>query len=372
MRTSSTAISDLAAQTESIELEGLPDAELAVAPRSQEEAARILRLASEHGIPTLVWGGGSHQGIGGRVEADLVLSTSRFDQITEWEADDLTLVVEAGLSVSAVEAQLAERGQTALLPEGGDGTVGGVVATGVSGWQRLRYGPTRDRVLEVVLVTGDGRTIRGGGRVVKNVTGYDLPRLAAGSLGSLGIICQVCLKLWPRPDATATVTLDDAEQAVAAYRPLAVIEDASGTRVYLGGHPADVEAQVAELDGQAEPRLVWPESLTDPIKLSLRVPVRLLPEGRSRIPTGWTYQIQHGVGEVLLGCGPDDLQAAEDLRGWAEEVGGSLVIVDAPDEVYAQLDPWGTAPASLDIQRRIVSLFDPMRILNPGRLPGGL
>ena len=122
--------------------------------------------------------------------------------------------------------QLEQRGQTAVLPEDVPGaTVGGVVACGLSGWRRLRYGPTRDRVLETVSVTGDGRVIRGGARLVKNSTGYDLPRLLTGSFGSLGLIVQVCLKLWPEPEEHVTVTIDDPERAAAAYRPLAVIED---------------------------------------------------------------------------------------------------------------------------------------------------
>ncbi|NIR39303.1 MAG: FAD-binding protein, partial [Gemmatimonadetes bacterium] len=93
-------------------------------------------------------------------------------RVVDWQPDDLTVVVEAGVTVGTLESMLAERGQTALLPEWGpEATVGGVVAAGISGYRRARLGPTRDRVLEVTIVTGDGRVVRGGGRVVKNVSG---------------------------------------------------------------------------------------------------------------------------------------------------------------------------------------------------------
>ena len=373
MKTSLPAISELAQKADALDLVGAPEAEFVVAPSSAEETGRVLQVASEQGLQVLIWGGGSHQGIGGRVEADVLLSTSQLSQITEWEADDLTLVTEAGVSVAEIEEKLGERNQTALLPESMESaTVGGIIAAGLSGWQRLRYGPTRDRMLEVVLVTGDGRSVRGGGRVVKNVTGYDLPRLATGSLGSLGVITQVCLKLWPRSETTATVTLDDPDRAGSAHRPLAMIEDQNGLHVYLGGHPEDIDAQVQELGGAAVPELRWPPLLTDPIVMSLRIPPRAIHEGRPRIPDGWNYQIEHGVGQIWLGAERDGFDAAQDLRPWAESIGGSLVLMEAPESVYQQFDPWGSPPASIDIQRRMVAQFDPMRILNRGRLPGGL
>ena len=115
----------------------------------------------------------------------------------------------------------------------GAATVGGVLAAAISGYRRARYGPTRDRILEVTVVTGDGRIVKAGGRVVKNVTGYDLPRLVVGSLGSLGVIVSACLKLWPLPAASATITLDDPVLAGSVYRPLAVLSDLDRTRVFV-------------------------------------------------------------------------------------------------------------------------------------------
>ncbi|MGH8959224.1 MAG: FAD-binding oxidoreductase, partial [Acidimicrobiia bacterium] len=227
-------------------------------PATVEELAQTLARASAEGRTVLVWGGGTHQGYGYPVEPDLVVFTDRLSTIVEWEPDDLTVVVEGGMAVADLEARLADRGQTAVLAEmPGQGSVGGALAAGISGYRRGRFGPTRDRILEVTLVTGDGRVVRAGGRVVKNVTGYDLPRLAVGSFGRLGVIVSVCLKLWPLPPTAATVTLNgDFNGEV--YRPLAVLQEAQGTSVYLSGTEEEVAAQVVRLPGESRPGLIWP------------------------------------------------------------------------------------------------------------------
>ena len=352
----------------------LAAADLVVAPTEPGQVAAVLQLAGEHGAKVLVWGGGTHQGLGGRVDADVVMSTHRLAAVIDHRPDDLTVVVDAGVPIAALEERLAGHAQTAVLTERpGRATVGGAVAAGVSGWRRLRYGPTRERVLEVTLVTGDGRMVRGGGRVVKNVTGYDLPRLATGSFGSLGVIVSVCLKLWPVAPAAATVTVADPEEALArAYRPLAVIEHDGGSRVYLSGFQAEVEAQAETLGGPAEAGLHWPDPLPGPVQLLMRVPPADTRAAVGQVPAGWGYQAAHGVGEVTLSAPDVDDAALASLREWAESRGGVLVVAGAPAELYERFDPWGTPPATLDIQRRIVGAFDPTGTINPGRPAGGL
>jgi glycolate oxidase FAD binding subunit len=226
-------------------------------------------------------------------------------------------------------------------------------------------------MLEVELVTGDGRVVRGGGRVVKNVTGYDLPRLATGSLGALGLIGRVCLKLWPRPTATATVTLSESRSHY-GYRPLAVIEARDEVRVYLSGTPAEVEARSAELGGSRREGLRWPDPPVGPIQLSLRIAPRMVPQALEQVPASWSYQALPGVGEIRIGAGEFEPAGFSDLRRWVEDRGGALVLMEAPRTVYETFDAWGTAPASLELQRRVVARFDPDRVVNPGRLPGGL
>ena len=244
------------------------------------------------------------------------------------------------------------------------------MAAGISGWRRARYGPTRERLLEVSLVTGDGRLVRGGGRVVKNVTGFDLPRLTVGSFGSLGVIVQVCLKLWPLPSSRATVAVGDGDAALAAaYRPQAVVESDGSTRVFLGGTPQEIEGQATAIGGHSVDGWDWPERPVGDVRWSLRVPPAQLRTAINEVRSSYSYQAALGVGESYL-TGPE--QDVGHLRSWVESLGGALVLVDGPPELYDRIDPWGTPPRSLPLQKSIVQRFDPVRILNPGRLPGGL
>ena len=346
-----------------------------VAPTSPEEVAAVLRAASEHGLRVLVWGGGTHQGLGHHLDPDVVLVTADLNRLVDWQPEDLTVVVEGGMTVAQLESTLAGQGQTAVLPEApGAGTVGGAVASGASAMRRLRYGPTRDRVLEVTIATGDGRLVTAGGRVVKNVTGYDIPRLATGSLGALGVIVSICLKLWPLPAHTATIPVDDPVAAFRiAYRPLAVMETAAGSAVYVAGTAEEVAAQAADLGGEAAPGLAWPVPPSRGHVLVLRVPPASTAAAVERVRalgSDVAFKAAHGVGEVVLGVDSPDFAALRDLRGWAESLGGALVTAVAPAETREVFDPWGTPPPTVDLQRRVKAAFDPAGVVNPGRLPG--
>ena len=353
------------------DIPGLPAAEIRAAPANAADLAELLAEASASGLRVLVWGGGTHQGLGNRIEPDLVVSTARLNRTIAWEPDDMTVVVEGGLGVAELEARLATRGQTAVLPEApGSATVGGVLAAAISGYRRARYGPTRDRILEVTVVTGDGRIVKAGGRVVKNVTGYDFPRLVVGSLGSLGVIVSACLKLWPLPATSATMTLDDPSLAGSVYRPLAVLSDLDRTRVFVGGTDAEVESQAMRLGGTREDGLAWPTTLGHDTTWSLRVPPSMADSALERLPPAADRIVQVLVGEIAFGS--DDLGAMTDLRMWAESIGGRLVLTKAPESVYQRIDPWGTPPSSQSLQLRLTEAFDPRRVLNPGRLPGGI
>ena len=346
-----------------------------VAPRSIDQAAAVMRAATDNDKRVLIWGGGTHQGHGYPIEADIVLSTHRLSEVVDWQPDDLTVVVEAGVKVADLEAMLAERGQTAVLPEATRGaTVGGTIAAGVSGWRRLRYGPTRDRVLETVMATGDGRVVRAGGPLVKNVTGYDVARLVTGSYGSLGVIGQVCLKLWPTGVRFAAVPVADADAAWrAAFRPLAVIETETRSVAYFAGTSQEVSAQAEALGGEAVDDPRWPRPLDSPWRLVIRVPARLTGDAVSRVQqiSGARYRAAHGVGEVVVGVVQLPEEWLDETRAWAESSDGALVITHRPPGTTGP-DPWGTPPVSLSLQRRIKAAFDPVGISNPGRLPGRL
>lgn len=349
------------------------DAEYVVAPTSIEEAAGILGAAAEAGIPTTFWGSGSHRGYGNPVAAGLVMTSSRLDAIVDWQPDDLTVVVQAGVPIGALEAEIGQRAQTAVFPEDMPGcTVGSVVAMGASGYRRLRYGPTRDRVLKIRLASGYGEVVMGGSPVVKSSTGYGLPRLVTGSLGSLGMIGEVTLKLWAQPMTVATVEVDDAAAALRSlYRPLAVLETPEGSFVYLGGPEAQIADESGHLGAVAHPGLAWPEPISDPIRLEFRVPA---PHLETAIQ--WMRRLEaprwiahHGVGIVSGGFEDFNPEGFSAARDWAESVAGALVVTAGGSEFF---DPWGTPPTSIEIQQRIKHAFDPAGICNPGILGSGL
>ena len=174
------------------------------------------------------------------------------------------------------EEMLAGRNQTAVMPEHpGPATIGGVISAGVSSLKRGRLLGTRERLLEVIMVTGDGRRVRAGGRVVKNVSGYDLSRFAVGAFGALGVVVSVCLKLWPVPPAQATVTDPDPDLIATLSRPLAVSEKDGVTQVFLWGIDEEVEASAARIGGQVAAGHLWPTDPEGAFRWSLRVPPAL-------------------------------------------------------------------------------------------------
>src|SRR6266567_5120240 len=180
---------------------------LVTIPTTVEEVSEVVTLANRHHLTVLARGAGWHMNLGGLPEhIDIVLSTHRLTRILEHEAPDMTCQVEAGITLASLQAQLAEKGQRLSLdPPGKEQiTLGGLLATNASGPKRLRYGTARDLVIGLRVVQANGDIARSGGRVVKNVAGYDLNKLYIGSMSTLGIISEVNLKLHPLPPAERT------------------------------------------------------------------------------------------------------------------------------------------------------------------------
>ena len=351
--------------------DGAPADAMAVAPPDLDSIAEVLRWASLEGRPVLPWGSGTRMGPHVGESPEIILMTSELARVVDYQPDDLTLVVESGALVGDIEAMLAERNQSAVMDETpGASTIGGMVASGASGYRRLRYGPTRDRILETTVATGDGRVITAGGRVVKNVTGYDIPRLMSGSLGSLGVIGQICLKLWPVPESSATLQLDPAD-ARALYRPLAVIETEHGATAYLAGTAQEIRGQAAAVGAEVTKGLAWPQRLEQASQIELRVPSPLVAAAVSQVRAvgAAAFRAQHGVGIIAAGFADWSDERLAALRTWAESNGGAAVVVASPTSA---VDRWGAAPASAELQRRVKQAFDPRRIMVPGRLPGGV
>jgi glycolate oxidase FAD binding subunit len=203
-----------------------------------------------------------------REGGDVVLSTARLNRVLEHEPGDLTAIVEAGIRLSELQAYLGEHGQMLALDPPGDPTIGACLAADLSGPRRHRYGAMRDLVIGVTVVLADGTIASSGGKVVKNVAGYDLGKLFSGSRGRLGLIARVALRLHPRPAAEATVVAEDQDprrlwQTVhrSQLDPSAVDFLPPGRLALLfeGGHSA-VEAQVAAAPGERTDGSIWAES----------------------------------------------------------------------------------------------------------------
>ncbi|MFH1763145.1 MAG: FAD-binding oxidoreductase [Gemmatimonadota bacterium] len=187
--------------------EGLPAAVLA--PSNEEELARVLALASEEGWRVLPAGLGTWLEGGGPTNVTLVISTRRMREVREYEPADLTFTAGAGLSLAALRETTQAHGQWLPLdpPGGFQGSLGATVSLGTAGALRHLFGTPRDHVLGLTLVSGDGRVLRWGGRVVKNVAGFDVTRLCVGSWGSLGVVTSVSARLFPIPDSDVTLCI---------------------------------------------------------------------------------------------------------------------------------------------------------------------
>ncbi|HJY29437.1 MAG TPA: FAD-binding protein [Pyrinomonadaceae bacterium] len=220
-----------------------------VSPASAEEISEVLKLASREGWTVLPAGGMTWL----KSKADLIVSTQRLNQIIEHEPADLIAVAQAGVKLTDFNAKLAENGQWLPLdpPDDGRATIGGVVATGVGGPQQFGYGRPRHSVIGMKVVLADGSLIKAGGRVVKNVAGYDLCKLFTGSFGSLGVITEVNFKLRPRPAREVTViangTVDDLRKIIdARLFPVAVEIDGDMLLVRFAGNEKGVAFQIEQ------------------------------------------------------------------------------------------------------------------------------
>ena len=287
--------------------------------------------------------------------------------IVAYDPADLTVTAGAGTTVAELAAVLGEAGQECPLdPHVPDATIGGVLATGLSGPRRLRYGPLRDRVLEVRFVTAGGRLVKGGGPTVKNVTGYDIPRLVVGSMGTIGVLVQVTLRCQPRARFARwfQTTADPFEARRRMFRPSCIAWDGATTRVLLEGHADDVaaEAKAAALETEGGPP-AWPDS-THRGRISVR-PSRL----RDLAPAldeidGVRWLAEVGIGTVHVAA--DDPAGLVAARAAAVEHEGWLLReAGAPG-----VDGYGEALPNIAILGRIRVAFDPTGKLSPGRLPG--
>jgi glycolate oxidase FAD binding subunit len=336
-------------------------------PHSKRDVAEALRTASAAETRVLTVGGRQHIDKGNPSEVDAELWTTLLDDRVAYDPAEMLCVVEAGMRLHDLRTMLAEGGQEWPVDAPEDATVGGVVATGGPTIRHLRVGTMRDTVVEMEVVTGDGRLIKSGARTVKNVTGYDVHRLLTGSLGTLGVIVQVALKVRPLPRAARTLVND--EGGVELGRrvldgvplPAAVLAEPDRLVVRLEGWPEEVDEQtaaarsIASFDetGDPFPEVCFPEATT--VAEAAVVPSRL-----PQLLTGIErYRAMLGVGIAWVPF--EDDEAIARFRARAVELGGIAPVIRGPGGLGDAAVP------AAEVQRRIRTAMDPAGILAPGR-----
>lgn len=393
-------------------VDGVP-ARWVAEPESVEQASALLRTAAELGLTVVPRGQGTALDWGAPPRsADLVVSTARLNRLVEHEAGDLVCVVEAGATIDAVNAAVAEHGQQLALDQPVPGSsVGGAMSTTRSGPRRLLYGTPRDQVLGATMVRADGTVATSGSKVVKNVAGYDVAKLLGGAYGTLGLVCRLVVRLHPLPRARRwlTATFDDEATAAAAARHVVASQTAPSAievrrdartsagvdvLVLLEGtdHGVDQRSeQVRSLLGAQETQelplsdadrlAVLSAGTTDTVvKVTTTIPgvqgvLTAARTAESRHQVGCRVQGSAGAGVLYAvvdaaDASPEAVAATvRDLRGAA--VGGAAVALRTSREVRALVDTWGPVPG-LDLMRRVKDEFDPEHRFAPGRYVGGI
>lgn len=389
-----------------------------VAPQCLADLSQVLALAHQHRWPLLLCGQGSKLAWGAPLDQAaikdglLVLSTCRFNRLLHHAAADLTVTVEAGLSLEQLQGHLAQQGQFLPLDPSvpGQASLGGIIATADAGSLRHRYGGVRDLLLGIQFVRADGQMAKAGGRVVKNVAGYDLMKLFTGAYGSLGLITEATFKTFPLLDTYQTVVLSgelehlaQAAQAIApstlnpiafdwfsprlsqglglAQRPAIALRFGS-----LAASTAEQSQEVRRLGEQLglgvqmlsdQPEQSLWQSLTAALDGSpLRCKLGVLP---SNIPT-LLAQIQRqdpqqltrlhqgsGLGQLCAQPGAWEPDSLRSLRQQCDRSGGFLTLQLAPPSLKQQLDAWGYGGNAQGSMASIRQQFDPHQLLNPGR-----
>ncbi len=383
-------------------------------PERVEQISELMTVASSNGLRVAPRGGGTGMGLGNRPsQIDLVIDLSRMNRLIEHSAGDLVAAMDPGARLVDVQEQLASAGQMLALDGYSEGTtIGGLIATDTSGPRRFRYGTVRDLLIGITIVLPDGTVSKAGGKVVKNVAGYDLSKLITGSLGTLGIIAKAIFRLHPRPAARRLVVAEvNTPEALVSVVQKTLHSPLVPTAIQLAW-PSGGEGRVGILFESIEPSVVaqaemavsslgalarvdvfgdeqvdevWRPFEQGAPAESLEVKVTCLPTALGETVTairraadvhGGDYRLsgEAGTGIVRLHLADSDGDRArtlvDALRGSRST--GHVTVPRAPIPVKRDLDVWGPVGNSEDLMRRVKFRFDPDSILNPGRFVGGI
>jgi glycolate oxidase FAD binding subunit len=382
---------------------------ITVAAGDTEQIAGILRLADSNGIGVTPFGSGSKQGWGNPVDAGIRLDMGRINTVREHAWQDMTCTVEAGCTWAAMQAELAQHGQMVALDPlwPGRATVGGIVAANDSGSLRLRYGGLRDLIIGMTIVLADGTIAKTGGKVVKNVAGYDLHKLMTGSFGTLGVITEVNFRLHPMEThaQTWTAVAQDPLQFELPLRELLNSQlTPSSVQLRLNVHQCALDVKVAAppecmsdhftklkgIFGTTELRpsdqIVWHsrQELHDSAG-ALVLKISTLPSDLCRLASAlrdWaaTKKTNIAIAAQATGFVTAALETESEeaptlvahLRDRLRNSGGSVVALQVEGALRSILDVWGCESNALPLMKEIKRRFDPNRILNPGRFVGNI
>jgi glycolate oxidase FAD binding subunit len=381
-------------------------------PPDEKHLAATLALANEAGIAVAPRGGGTKLGWGNSPkQAELILSTVKLDRIVEHAWADLTVTVEAGCTLQSLQQTLAQHGQRlafdGLWPK--RATIGGVLSTNDSGALRLRFGALRDLIIGVTIALPDGTIASSGGKVVKNVAGYDLPKLVTGAFGTLGVITRAVFRLHPLPRAARTfsftvenvrtmqdhiLAIQDSQLSHTSLQIRAASGESPAADILFEATDAGLTAQESQLRNilghgcvEQSPANVWDkrqELWNSPTNSSLLAKISMLPTdmaktlellktlGDSR-GLNWKVVVQAtGLGMLRLESEAAQLSlAVEQLRTELESHGGSLIVLHRPPELRS-IDAWGNASNGVALMQAVKHQLDPKNTLNPGRFVGGI
>ncbi len=385
-----------------------------VYPHTTEQLAQVMAEAHRNKWRVLPCGSGSKLNWGGLAkDVDVVVSTERLNQLIEHAIGDLTVTVEAGMKFSRLQAMLADSGQfLALDPITQDtATIGGIVATADTGSLRQRYGSVRDQLLGMTFVRADGQIAKAGGRVVKNVAGYDLMKLFTGSHGTLGVLSQVTFRVYPLPEASGTVVLTGDPKAVsqaadtlrgsaltptqadllstqlvsnlelgkglgliARFQSIAESVKEQSNRLLEVGAQLGLQGTIYSAADEADLWRILREQMHSSPNDAITCKIGVLPTSAVEVLTqadlGWIH-IASGLG-VLRFEGENTVDKVLEIRNLCQTHGGFLTILSAPVKVKQELDVWGYTGNAVQLMRRIKEQFDKEYILSPGRFVGGI
>ena len=387
-------------------------------PENAEDAASGLYLCDQIPAAVVVWGGGTQMRLGAPPRRyEVAFSTERMVRLLEYEPADLTCRVEAGIRLTDLQSALRAQGQRLPLdpPHPERATAGGMLAANSNGLGRARYGTVRDWVIGIAVAYPSGKVARAGGKVVKNVAGYDLMKLHIGALGTLGVLAEVNFKVQTQPEAEATLFthFDDAEPALETGITLArqylapaasIVLDRVALRecgatakgawtlaLKFDGYAREVDAAVTQAKGiargaggrvedeeQGPPPAFWdaardwsaPED--ESALLRAIVPLTSSPLLLAAIPPEARVIAQPGAGVVDVRLPAPSAAAALPRLRSAAGAEGQVVVAAAPHAVKQVLDVWGPPPPGFPIMRALKQSLDPNGILNPGRFVGGI